>query len=46
MSNVKHRLWVGFPTDDVPEAETFYLLTETGDFLVTEDDNNLILENG
>lgn len=50
MSNVKHKIFFGFPgtvdVDGTETVETFYLLTEDGDTLVTEDNNNLILENG
>lgn len=52
MTNIRHRIFVGFgssvPIDggDTEVPETFYLLTEAGDNIVSEDDNKILLENG
>lgn len=51
MSDVKHRIFFGFNStidvDGDPDAvETFNILLQSGDVLLTEASNNLIKENG
>lgn len=47
MSNVRHRIFVGHPDRQADEStETFRLLTQAGDFIITEDSNNIIQQNG
>ena len=51
MSDIRHILGLGFNSDIEIDTggettETFYLLTENADRMITEDDNTLILENG
>lgn len=46
MGNVKHRIFVGHPVDGESPVETFYILAENGDRIITEDNNPIIQENG
>lgn len=52
MSDVKHKIFFGFKEIDPidgsnnPAEQTFFLLTEAGDTIVTEADDKIMKENG
>lgn len=46
MANVKHKIFVGHPSAYVAPVETFYMLTQTGDYILTEEEDITLVENG
>lgn len=49
MSNVKHKIGFGFEGTTgfgEPEEATFYILSQAGDTITSQDDNKITTQNG
>lgn len=46
MSNVKHRIFVGHPDRTQAAAETFFMLTQTREYILLETEDQTLIENG